>query len=79
MLQHYGYVAEMIDGIPIPFNLLVKHKRLARILTDINRLLMRINRRLFSYQIAIIARPAPTLDLLLTRAEASPIGSPAQA
>ena len=78
MLRNYGYIIDEVQGIPIPFNLMVKHRAVAKLLTSLNRLLMRINRRLFSYQIAIIARPAPTLDLLLTRAEESPIGSPAQ-
>ena len=38
-------------------------------LTSLNRLAMGISKKLFSYQIAAVVRPLPTLDLLLRRAE----------
>jgi len=70
LLQYYGYSIEVMQGIPLPFQLaLGKHRRLAKMLTLLNRLAMGISKKLFSYQIAAVVRPLPTLDLLLRRAE----------
>lgn len=73
LLLHYGYQIEEIKGIPVPISLIVKNRPLAKLLVLLNRFAMKIHRRLFSYQIAVIATPLPTLDLLLKRAEFIPI------
>jgi hypothetical protein len=36
-----------------------------------NRFLIKLSRNLFSYQIALVARPTPTLEILLDRAKQS--------
>jgi hypothetical protein len=76
LLNHYGYTIEKIQGIPVPIQLIVKNPRLANFLLMLNRAAMKINRRLFSYQIAVIATPLPTLDLLLQQAESTAVGQP---
>ncbi len=58
-------------GIPAPFPLALGDGPLARILLAVNSTLIRLSRGLFSYQIAIVARPKPTLAHLLKDAEHS--------
>ncbi len=71
VLEMHGYQIETMEGIPAPFPLALKRQWLARCLLRLNSLLIRINKSWFSYQIAIIARPMPTLDQLITNATAS--------
>jgi glycosyltransferase involved in cell wall biosynthesis len=55
-------------GIPAPFPLALGERRLAIILLNINQLLMKLSKSLFSYQMIFIIRPIPTLELLLNNA-----------
>lgn len=72
MLVQHGYKIDRIEGIPIPFGLIwPNHPRRVRLLTGLNRQLIRISRRLFSYQIGMVVHPLPTLDVLLENAEKS--------
>ncbi len=52
-------------GVPAPFPLALGDGFLARLLLIINRILIGISKGLFSYQIAVIATPQPTLEHLL--------------
>lgn len=56
-------------GIPGPFPLALGDNFLSRMLVQINRILIRISRGLFSYQIFMRIKPLPSLDLLLNTAE----------
>ena len=69
LLQDQGYEIIKTDGIPVPIPFIVENSRLADILIKINRLLIKVSKSLFSFQIAIVARPLPTLDQLLLDAE----------
>lgn len=69
MLKLQGYTIEQVSGIPIPFELIVKNKTLARMLSAANRLFIKISKSMFSYQMAIIARPKPDLGMLLEMAK----------
>jgi hypothetical protein len=64
-LQINGYEIIRKHGIPAPFPLVLGDGWLARLLLFINRALIFVYRSLFSYQIAIVARPLPTLEHLL--------------
>jgi len=64
-LEISGYEVFKKRGIPAPFPLAVGDGRLARFLLLMNRALIFLSKSLFSYQIAVIARPLPTLDHLL--------------
>jgi glycosyltransferase involved in cell wall biosynthesis len=55
-------------GIPAPFYLALGETRLADFLIALNRSLIRISKNLFSYQVAIVTKPTPTLEVLLERA-----------
>jgi hypothetical protein len=57
-------------GLPAPFPLALGEGMLARWLLAANRLVIRLNRSLFSYQIFLVARPRLSLEYLLRLAEA---------
>ncbi len=64
-LQLNGYEIISKKGLPAPFPLALGDGPLARFLILINRLLIKISKSVFSYQIAIVARPLPTPEHLL--------------
>ncbi len=64
-LELCGYELILKKGIPAPFPLAIGDGWLARFLLQINRLFIFFSKGLFSYQIAITARPFPTLEHLL--------------
>ncbi len=63
-----GYEVLEEVGIPAPFPVGVGPTWLAGALLWLNRLLIRLSRGLFAYQIAVVARPKPTLAGLLESA-----------
>ena len=67
-LRSTGYEILQVRGIPAPFPAALGNGTLARLFLRINQLLIRVSKSLFSYQIAVIAEPKPTLDVLLERA-----------
>jgi glycosyltransferase involved in cell wall biosynthesis len=64
-LEIYGYEVIKKQGIPAPFPLAVGRGKIADFLLWVNKILILISKALFSYQIAIIAKPLPTLEHLL--------------
>lgn len=72
LLQQAGYQIEKVRGIPAPFPLAMGDTFIARLALGINKVLIRISKTLFSYQIFMVVRPLPTVNSLLrTSAEAS--------
>jgi glycosyltransferase involved in cell wall biosynthesis len=69
MLINHGYEIVLETGQPVPFPLALGNRRLSYFLLRINLLLMKFSRGLFSYQIVFVARPKPTLELLLNNAQ----------
>jgi glycosyltransferase involved in cell wall biosynthesis len=68
LLRQAGYRIEEIRGVPAPFPLALGNTALARILLAANKVAIRISKRLFSYQIFMVARPLPSIDWLLDSA-----------
>ncbi|MCX5635134.1 MAG: glycosyltransferase [Planctomycetota bacterium] len=64
-LEINGYDVVKKYGIPAPFPLAIGDRPLACFLLRVNRLLIFLSKSLFSYQIAVIAKPRPTLEHLL--------------
>jgi len=64
-LEINGYEIVKVSGVPAPFPLAIGDGRLARFLLLVNRILIFFSKGLFSYQVAIIAKPLPTLEHLL--------------
>ncbi len=71
LFEQANYQIEEIHGIPAPFPLALGNTGLARFLVGVNRFLIKISRSLFSYQIFMVARPLPSLEVLLEGAIAS--------
>jgi glycosyltransferase involved in cell wall biosynthesis len=68
LLEQSGYRVTEVRGVPAPYPLAFGDGWLARIALTVNKLLIRISKTLFSYQIFIVCTPLPTLEWLLNRA-----------
>jgi glycosyltransferase involved in cell wall biosynthesis len=63
-----GYEIEEVIGVPAPFPLALGDNVVSRLLLTVNRVLIKISKRLFSYQIFMVCVPTPSLEYLLERA-----------
>jgi glycosyltransferase involved in cell wall biosynthesis len=68
MLTSLGYEIVEQRGIPAPFPLAFGDGWLGRLLLLVNAVLIGFSKNLFAYQIAVVARPRPTLRHLLKNA-----------
>jgi 2-polyprenyl-3-methyl-5-hydroxy-6-metoxy-1,4-benzoquinol methylase len=68
LFEQNGFRVLESRGVSAPYPLAVGG-RLGRLLLGINQLLIRVSKRVFSYQIFIVAQPRPTLEYLLEKAE----------
>jgi 2-polyprenyl-3-methyl-5-hydroxy-6-metoxy-1,4-benzoquinol methylase len=64
-----GFSVVEMDGIPGPFPLALGDGWLSRVLLRLNRLLIGMSRRLFSYQIWFRVKPLGSLEYLMAAAE----------
>ncbi|GAB5490232.1 MAG: hypothetical protein Phog2KO_04470 [Phototrophicaceae bacterium] len=69
LLKISGYEITEVKGIPAPYPLALGDNFFSQFLLKLNTFLIFFARGLFSYQIAIVAKPLPTLNLLLELAE----------
>ncbi len=69
LLRDFGYEISMVEGVAVPIPFVIPNKSLANFLLKVNNLLIKLNKGLFSFQIAIIAKPLSTLNLLLENAK----------
>ena len=67
-LKSCGYKIEKVEGIPAPFPVIFGRNLLGNTLCKINRFMIAISKRMFAYQIAIVALPQPTTKQLLSSA-----------
>lgn len=68
LLQQAGFDVTTMKGIPAPFPLAFgRQSWIGNVLLEINRILLRIWPRVFSYQMYCEATPLPTVDQLLER------------
>ena len=63
-----GYEIFEERGIPAPFYLALGESPIADFLMAVNRFLIKLSKNLFAYQIAVVTKPTPTLEVLLERA-----------
>lgn len=68
LLEEAGFQVERVQAVPAPFELALGDTALARLLTALDRVLVRLSRGLFGFRIAVEAKARPTLDYLLERA-----------
>lgn len=69
ILLNFGFEILLESGCPVPFPLAFGERQLSYFLLKLNLLLMKLSKGLFSYQMAFIVRPNPTLEVLLTNAQ----------
>jgi hypothetical protein len=55
--------------VPAPFPLAFNDSKFSRFLVQVNKLLIRISKPIFSYQMFFVVKPRPTLALLLQQAK----------
>jgi hypothetical protein len=67
LLDQAGYKILEVRGIPAPFPHAVGDNWFSRLLVRLNRALISLNRRLFSYQIFIRVQAQPTVSNLLAQ------------
>jgi SAM-dependent methyltransferase len=60
-----GFRVTSTRGLPAPIPIVVPNAKLARALLKLNRLLIRVSRSLFAYQICMVVEPLPTVQVLL--------------
>ena len=70
-LLNSGYEIVEEQGIPAPYPLAIGDNVVSRFLLGVNRFLMIFSKGLFAYQMAVVARPVPTLEHLLDDAHTS--------
>ena len=68
LFQQSGYRIEEIRGVPVPFPLVLGDNFLGKLLLKLNKVLIRVSKRLFAYQIFMVCTPLPPLRWLLERA-----------
>ena len=69
LFEQGGFRVLETRGTPAPFPLAVRNSSLARSLLRLNRILIYIGKRLFSYQIIMVVKPYPSPEYLLQNAE----------
>ena len=69
LFEQGGFKLVETRGIPAPFALAIGPGLAGRILLAINQFLIRVMRSVFSYQILMVAKPYPSLALLLRDAQ----------
>lgn len=68
LFEQAGFEIREVQGVPAPFPLALGENWLARRLLGLNRLLIRLSRSLFSYQMFMVVKPLPSLEFLLRSA-----------
>jgi glycosyltransferase involved in cell wall biosynthesis len=69
LLVQSGYEVVAVSGLPAPYPRALGNGWLARLLLGLNSLMIKVSKGLFSYQIAMVVVPRPTLNLLLRKAQ----------
>ncbi|HEY9778022.1 MAG TPA: bifunctional glycosyltransferase/class I SAM-dependent methyltransferase [Planktothrix sp.] len=65
LLESNGFQVVRSEGIPAPFPLAIKSENLSSKLLNLNSFLIKLRKRLFSFQMLIVARPWPSIDYVL--------------
>jgi glycosyltransferase involved in cell wall biosynthesis len=70
LLTDAGFIIKDIRGVPAPFPKVLGHGALGKTALAVNRLLIRLSRTLFSYQIFVLAESTPHVDFILQDSKA---------
>jgi 2-polyprenyl-3-methyl-5-hydroxy-6-metoxy-1,4-benzoquinol methylase len=69
LLEQRGFQVTEVVGVPAPFPLALGNGKVAGLLIGINKILIHLSKRLFSYQVLMVAQPRTSLEFLLKAAE----------
>jgi hypothetical protein len=69
LFEQGGFRVRLMQGIPGPFPLVFGDGLVGRLMIAANRVLIRIARGLFSYQMFFVVEPQPSLEYLLQTAQ----------
>ncbi len=67
LVEQSGFIIERTQGIPAPFPLALGNQKLGGLLLAFNRLLIRISKGMFSFQIGMVLTPKQDFDVVLMR------------
>ncbi len=62
LLNNYGFEIIQEEGIPVPFPLVFGNNKFSSLLIKINKILIKISKGLFSYQIGMVVKARPTIE-----------------
>lgn len=68
LFEQAGYRIEEIRGVPAPFPLALGNNAVSRFALFVNKLLIKLSKQLFAYQILMVVTPMPSVDWLLGQA-----------
>jgi glycosyltransferase involved in cell wall biosynthesis len=68
VLASAGFNTVGTEGIPAPFPLAINSTFAANFFLKLNTLLIKLSKGVFAYQVALVARPRPTLEWLVDQA-----------
>jgi glycosyltransferase involved in cell wall biosynthesis len=69
LLIQNGFTISQMTGMPVPYERIFSGKRFTHFFRTLHLVLIKLWKSFFSYQFIVIARPVPTLQYLLKRAE----------
>jgi glycosyltransferase involved in cell wall biosynthesis len=73
LFEQAGYEVEEVRGVAAPFPLAFGDGFVAKCMLAINKVLIRLSKSLFSYQIFMVCSPLPTLEWLFARARTTSV------
>ena len=71
LLLDAGFRIEEMRGVPAPFPKVFGNGLLGRAALAVNRVLIRISRTLFSYQIFVVAKGTPSVEFILAHSRST--------
>jgi len=66
-MEQTGYTIKVSKGVPAPFPEAINDNVISRALLAINKMLIKVSKRMFAYQIYLELEPTPMVDHLLER------------
>jgi glycosyltransferase involved in cell wall biosynthesis len=64
-----GFDVISLTGIPVPYDRFIRNEAVSKLISACHYGLIRMHRGLFSYEFLLVAKPRPSLEYLLQRAE----------
>jgi hypothetical protein len=69
LIKQTNFNIKKVSGVPVPFPLAIGNNFVSKLLSKLNKMLITLNKRLFSFQFIVVANSKPSLHLLLNNAK----------